>query len=257
MNYKIVAAVPTKNEETIIGKTLETLSKLCAKIVILDDDSTDNTFDICKSFDKVDFISGNSDNILETGMSGIGKTRLLSRAVDHCPDYILMLDADEIPTPNIMEFFNNIDRSINGFSVRMINLQGDENHYRTDSFVTSHGVNINHNPFSENAWRKTVLMKVDKNISYMYDTGRVIGGVSKYHPLPGNIPNPVINTEDFFIIHYGKISNSYISGEKDIAYAQVESKAGIDSFEKRVDHHRRCRTEGVPIYEKCKSEWFW
>jgi len=257
IKHSVVAAIPTKNEEWIIKNTLDVLSKFCDKIVILDDNSSDNTADICKSFEKVDFIVRDSDNLLETGMSGSGKAELLHYALQHDPQYILMLDADELPTPNILHFINNIDPNINAFSPRMINLYKDENHYRVDSFVTSHGVNINHNPFSENPWRKTVLLKVDKNFTYEYDSRNAIGGVSKYHPLPGNIPDPIIETDDFYIIHYGRLSESYTSGFKDRYYAEVEHKAGRGSYEDRLKHHQLCRTGGTPVYEACDPEWFW
>ena len=52
---KLIAALTAKNEEWIIGKTLEVLSIFCDKIIILDDNSTDKTKDICKSFEKVEW----------------------------------------------------------------------------------------------------------------------------------------------------------------------------------------------------------
>ena len=40
----------TKNEEWIVGKTLKVLSIFCDKIIILDDNSSDKTKEICESF---------------------------------------------------------------------------------------------------------------------------------------------------------------------------------------------------------------
>jgi hypothetical protein len=139
----------------------------------------------------------------------------------------------------------------------MINLYKDRNHYRTDSFVTSHGVNINHNPFSNPCWRKTALLKVEKDFKYFYEKDAAIGGVSKYHPLPGNIPSPVVDTEGFYIMHYGKLNEKYTSGEKHKTYAKIEEQAGRGSYENRFSHHELCRKEGSPVYKKCDSEWFW
>ena len=258
MKHKIVAAVTTKNEEWIIAKTLRVLTKFCHKIVILDDDSSDKTESICKRFKKVDFIKRKSDNLLETGMSATAKAELLYYALVHKPDYVLMLDADETPTRNFIKFFKKIDPKINAFRPRMINLYKDEEHYRTDSFKTSHGININHNPFVlENPWRKTVLLKVDEDFTYTYDSKHSIGSVSKYHPLPGNIEDPVVETEDFYILHYGRLSKAYTSGEKDKCYAKVEHEAGRGEYEDRLKHHELCRTGGTPVYEKCDPKWFW
>ena len=41
MIYNIIACIPTKNEEWIIGKNIEFLSRFCYKIIINDDNSTD------------------------------------------------------------------------------------------------------------------------------------------------------------------------------------------------------------------------
>ena len=51
-------------------KTLNILSKFCDKIVILDDNSSDKTEEICKSFEKVEFIKRFQKCII-TGMSAL------------------------------------------------------------------------------------------------------------------------------------------------------------------------------------------
>uniref|UniRef100_A0AB39J7J9 Glycosyltransferase Family 2 Protein n=1 Tax=Florenciella sp. virus SA2 TaxID=3240092 RepID=A0AB39J7J9_9VIRU len=257
---KLICGIPTKNEEWIIGKTLNVLSIFCDKIVILDDNSNDKTETICKSFEKVEFIKRYSKNVTDTGMSALGKTELFDHVTKYNPEYILMLDADEIPTPNFINFFNNIDNSINAWSVRFINLFKDEYHYRKDNFKTTTGVNINHDPFLNNGWRKTILIKYNKNYNYKYDISKKIGGISKYHPSPENIPAPILNTEEFYIIHYGKLNHTYISGEKDERYAKIEYESGKETLQKRLRHHQLCRTgsgPNGPEYVECQKEWFW
>ena len=56
MKYKIVACIPCKNEEAVIGKVIKALSTFCYKIIVNDDNSTDKTQDICRSFPKVDLL---------------------------------------------------------------------------------------------------------------------------------------------------------------------------------------------------------
>ena len=154
---KLIAALTTKNEEWIIGKTLKILSIFCDTIVILDDNSNDKTEEICKSFEKVEWnVRKKRDNIWERNEAE-GLNECFHLAAKHNPDYILMLDADEIPTPNFIKFFNNINDTINAWNVRFINLQKDEFHYRKDNFTTETGVNIQHNPFLANGWRKTIF----------------------------------------------------------------------------------------------------
>ena len=82
---KLIAALTAKNEEWIIGKTLSVLTKFCDKIVILDDNSNDKTEEICKSFDNVEFIKRYSKNVLDTGMSALGKTELFNYIIEYNP----------------------------------------------------------------------------------------------------------------------------------------------------------------------------
>lgn len=258
---KLICGIPTKNEEWIIGKTLSVLTRFCDKIIILDDNSTDKTEEICKSFEKVDFIvRKKTDNVLDTGMSALGKTELFNHISSYNPEYILILDADEIPTPSFISFFNTIDKSINCWCVRFINLYKDEKHYRTDRFITKTGVNVCNDPFYKNGWRKYILLKYNKNYKYKYNITNLYQSAGKLHPMPENISEPIKNTEDFFIIHYGKLDNKYISGEKDIRYAKIETAAGRGTYKQRVQHHYLCRTGSSPNgpgYKECKKEWFW
>ena len=65
------------------------------------------------------------------------------------------------------------------------------------------------------------------------------------------------NTEDFYIIHYGKIDPRYISGEKS-KMAEIYGRWG--SMEERLRHHKLCRTgagPNGPEYVKCPKDWFW
>ena len=54
MKYKIVACIPSKNK-IIIGKVLKALSTFYYKIIVNDDNSTDKTQEICKSFPKENY----------------------------------------------------------------------------------------------------------------------------------------------------------------------------------------------------------
>ena len=257
----LVAGIPTKNEEWIIGKTLSVISKFCDKVVILDDNSTDRTEDICRTFVNVEFIKRKrTSNILYTGMSALGKTELFGQISKYNPKYILMLDADEIPTPSFINFLKQIDISnhnINAWKPRFINLYNDEKHYRIDSLKTKNGTNVNWNPFSNNAWRKVVLLRYNKQYKYTYHTENVIGSVGKNHPLPCNIPKPIVNTEEFYIIHYGKLNNKYLNGEKDKLYAKIYAESGLGNYQERLTHHYLCRISGTPILKQCPKQWFW
>lgn len=255
----LIAALTTKNEDWIINKTLNILNKFCDKIVILDDSSEDNTEQICRSYDKVVWYVRKKREHIWDRKEAEGLNQLFNIAASYNPQYILMLDADEIPTPSFINFFENIDKSIDAWSIRMINLTPDDNHYRIDQYITPMGATQQHNPFNGSGWRKTVLIKYDNTFNYIYNINIQKGGTSKYHPAPANLKNVKL-TEEFYCIHYGKLNPKYISGEKDKFYALIESKNGKGAYNDRLNHHYLCRTgsgSDGPKYKECPCEWFW
>jgi glycosyltransferase involved in cell wall biosynthesis len=259
MKYNVVAGIRTKNEDWIIQKTLGCLQRFCSKIVIYDDQSDDETEKMCRSFDSVEWHqSAARDQTLWN--QGQQSADLFGFIEQHNPDYILLLDADEIPTPSILDFFYNIDQNINLWKLRMVNLFDDEKHYRTDKYVSETGANINWDPFSANAWCKYPLVKYAPNLDYTYEPTRIgLGSVGPYHPSPNNVPTPHAMTDDFYIMHYGKISPSFTSGEKQRFYAECDAASGKGSYEERLRHHMCCSGLGgeEKTLVKCKEEWFW
>ena len=211
---------------------------------------------ICRSFPKVEFHKRPFHN-WKKREEGKQRIELWNLVIKHEPNYILLLDGDEIPTPSIINFFENIDKSVNCWKLRMINLWNDENHYRVDSYKTSLGAGINWDPFTENSWMKTVLLKYDKNYNYIYDEKVEKGPVSKFHPLPDNTTGIIKNTDEFYIIHYGKISPSFINGIKNSEYAAMENYEGKGTYENRLKHHEACRLEGEENLVEINKNWLW
>ena len=260
MKYKIVAGLRTKDEDWIIDKTLSSLGNFCDTVVVYDDFSTDNTEEICRSYNFVEWRqSAPRDPYVWN--AGQQATELLGFVENHDPDYMFILDADEIPTPSVMNFFDNVDESVNLWKTRMINLFGDKQHYRVDKYTTSFGANINWNPFSPNAWYKYPLIKYDRSIKYSYHPLKVgLGSFGPVHPAPNNTPTPHAQTEEFYIIHYGKISPSFLSGDKQKFYAKNDEIMGKGTYEARLSHHMGCsgfsNDEPLTLIE-CNNDWFW
>ncbi len=50
---KIIATYRVKNEARFIEQSLKSVIDICSEIVVLDDNSTDETVEICSGFDKV------------------------------------------------------------------------------------------------------------------------------------------------------------------------------------------------------------
>lgn len=256
MNKKIIAALTTKNEQWIIKKTLEALNKFCDKIIIYDDNSSDLTEEICRSFNKVDwFVRHKHDPLIREEAKQ--RLELINIVKNYDTDYLLLLDADEIPTPSIIPFLENAPSQVVGWQIRMINLWEDENKYRIDSYQTKFGTQVNWQPFSDNFWGKYPLIKFDKNFNYTYDLNVQKGGCSAYHPAPSNLQGEIKFTEDFYLIHYGKISKEFISEEKLKFYANIDVKNGKGSYEERIDWYKEHSRIDTLKTEKTKKEWLW
>lgn len=250
MRHKIITGIPTKNASFVMDKVLTILSIFCDKIIILDGKSTDNTKEICLSYDKVRWYEGEYNWL--NGEEPIQRNHLINLIKPHNPDYILWVDSDEIPTYNIITFFETIDKNINLWSPFYIQLYKNDNYYRIDKFKTSNGSNLNWDPFT--GGRKSSLMKFDFNINYKYDMTVPVGD---FHPAPINAPLPHKNTNDFGIFHYRNLDPYYINGEKDEMYAKRDKNIGRGTYEERLLHHKLCRIEGNPVLKEVPEEWKW
>ncbi len=91
---KISIVYITLNEERNIGRSLEVTSLLTDDIVVLDSGSTDRTEEICRSYPNVSFHS--------TVWKGYSETKNQANTLAKY-DYILSLDADEIPSKELIK----------------------------------------------------------------------------------------------------------------------------------------------------------
>lgn len=253
---RIVAGITTKNEDWIIEKTLKSLNRFCDKIIVYDDGSTDLTEKISRSFDKVEWhIRPFHDPLIREEAKQ--RLELIEILKTYEPEYVLLLDADEIPTPSIMNFLQNMSPDITAWKTRMINLWEDESKYRIDSYTTRYGTSVNWNPFASNFWGKFPLMKFDKKYPYTYNLNVQKGGCSPYHPAPSNLPGETILTEEFYIIHYGKIAIDFLDEERLKFYAAIEARDGRGTYESRLDWHREHNKTNTLQTQLTKPEWFW
>jgi glycosyltransferase involved in cell wall biosynthesis len=251
MKYKVVGGVTTKDEDWIIEKTLKALDKFCDSIIVYDDGSTDKTEEISKSFDKVEWHVRPKHNPLKREEAK-QRLELINLLKPKNADYVMLLDADEVPTPSIIPFIENIDESITTWRIRMINLWGSEDNYRYDKY----GGN-DWDPFGKEYWGKYPLMKFDKDYDYQYNLRVQKGGCSQYHPAPINLNGTISSTDDFHILHYGYLSEFHLSGKKDEFYAKIEEEDGKGSFERRLNHHKNSKRTDTLKLRPSKKEWFW
>lgn len=91
---KISVAIATFNEETNLGRCLESVASWVDEIVVVDGSSTDRTVEIAKKYTDKVFIADNPE------MFHINK----QKALDKCSGkWILQLDADEIVSEELKE----------------------------------------------------------------------------------------------------------------------------------------------------------
>lgn len=95
---KIVVITPVKNEAWILDRFLAVTSKFADQIIIADQNSTDGSQTICKSYPKVTLIENKSEQFNEAERQIL----LIQKARELMPGHkiILALDADEILAAN-------------------------------------------------------------------------------------------------------------------------------------------------------------
>ena len=94
---KITAIYRVKNEARFIEQSIKSVYDFCSEIIVLDDNSTDKTVEICSSFDKVsDIIKPRGTELDEVR----DRNYLFETARKNNPEFILSVDGDEIFMPD-------------------------------------------------------------------------------------------------------------------------------------------------------------
>lgn len=97
----IVTVMRVKNEEKYIAQAIESVLPLGGPIVFLNDNSSDSTANIARSYEAVQY-HGQGDVAMDEGRD---RTFLYREAMELKPDWIFTLDGDEVlatETPEIM-----------------------------------------------------------------------------------------------------------------------------------------------------------
>jgi glycosyltransferase involved in cell wall biosynthesis len=98
---KISGIIVTYNEEGNIGRCLESIKDVADEIVVVDSFSTDNTEKICRDYG-VKFVQ-------KEYVTHIEQKQFAASLVEH--DYILMLDADECLSDELVDAIREIKKS--------------------------------------------------------------------------------------------------------------------------------------------------
>jgi glycosyltransferase involved in cell wall biosynthesis len=101
---RIWAYVTVWNEEKILPYYLRHYSQFCERIIVLDNNSTDNTRDICKQWPMVEVREYNTNNTFNDYVHLDLKHKCIEESKGNA-DYVIIGDCDEfIYHPNIIQF---------------------------------------------------------------------------------------------------------------------------------------------------------
>ena len=88
---KISAVIITRNEEKNIGRCIHSLEGIADEVIVVDNDSTDNTMEIAR---------GLGAKVMSHEFSGFGEQKHFAQS-QACNDWILSVDADEEVSPEL------------------------------------------------------------------------------------------------------------------------------------------------------------
>lgn len=156
---RIIGGLLCKNEEhRWLKQYLEQMKVLCDHIVVVDDNSIDNTVDMCSKYTK--YIYSGNNLSFEINESYL-RERLFNLCVEKCNenDWIIILDADELLNDalTLRNILLSCDKSVKSLSMKLYDMWNDFQ-YRHDEYWTAH----------EKFWLMCVRC-VDKNYAgYIY-----------------------------------------------------------------------------------------
>lgn len=133
----ITLSMIIRNEaDKFIRRMLTHAMKYVSNIVILDDASTDNTIEVCEEVLK-DFphkIYKNDESMFQNLKESECRKKLWNLTINENPDWILLLDADEIFEDWGITVLPQIINDVNfdAYYFKMYHMWEDDNHYRVD-----------------------------------------------------------------------------------------------------------------------------
>lgn len=218
INSKIVGAFRIKNEERWIRMSLEAASSVCDEIVILDDDSTDDTVKICKEFEKVVDIHHQSNLPFDESRD---KNSLLQMALKRNPDFIMILDGDQVLQPDakkiLLEDIHIIYPDAEIFEFQLLDIWDKPNQYRYDGS-------------SSNIWIKK-LIRMSKQPKNLYFSTTKYPGNAHCPSIPQNstgLQNSVRSRMKIF--HYGKYDAKLRQQKYDFYTKLDPNNADFDNY---------------------------
>ena len=159
---KLSVGIITFNKEKTLGKVLDSVKDIADEIIIIDSDSTDKTVEITKSF---------GAKVFNEDWKGFGLQK--NSVIDKCSgEWILLLDADEVVSPELAEKIKYIINNDSKYSVFKIN-------FRSVCF----GKELKHGGWSNNyhirLWKNGAVRYNDNLVHEGFITNENIGKIKE------------------------------------------------------------------------------
>lgn len=252
----IFCLTPTKNEEWVIRQFIQAASLWADRIVIADQQSSDDTVKIAKTFPSVTIINNNTSNLNEDSRQNL----LINEARKYSGEKVLVsLDADEFFTPNFdCAEWNKIIKSPIGtsFFLSMYNvLPGLKKMWQfkkrfpliyIDDNASFSGVTIHGNRLPVNASKTTLLNEVGVLHFQFYDWQRNLHKMRWYQAWEA-INHPDRHPIDIFRQYHHYLSIHIIH--------KIIPKTWIDDYQKMGINFNKLKINGDYWWDKDIANW--
>lgn len=215
---KFLGMMRVKNEARWIRESIESLLPLCERVFVMNDRSTDDTVEICRSF-------GDSVIISDTPFTDLNEARDKSWMFEQCaglaPEWIIMIDGDEVLEKNgpaaLKAFTHHPD--VHVIALRILYLWNNRNTLRVDNLYTR--------------FYRPSVFRVPKNGGSWACTS--FGGNLHCGNVPEQLKNFRRDTTDIALWHYG--------------YFDAELRRRKYDWYNKVDPHNKYEDEYAHIIQ--------
>lgn len=222
----LIAALRVKNETWIIRYTLSALSEFVDKIVVVDDGSSDDTVDVCRSFDKVVDVHENGRRDENRVDEAADWNRLTDMARRHGASWILYTDADEMLEPAIKDFAQTLPALVqyNMIRFRKISPWKGLSYFRTDAPRFDSPAERTLNPVIVRAacpirWHDGRGRYFKKLAKRLLRGERMLPSLGR--GFPDGVGDAVFNVDNILSVHFNHLSMERLM-RKQVFYALIE-----------------------------------